>query len=143
MAWLTNDIVAWFSRLVILPLAPFLVGALARIIIRGKIQISVLDPKELAFSMAMLCLLVSLSANKLSDEKLAQRLTSNYSLGLFVFSALFTISVILTEIPSTIKEIDVIKSYELTRIFVLSLSIITIIGAIVSKHKHKLEDISI
>ncbi len=138
-AWATRDVIGWISKSIILPLAPFLIGALIRGLIRRVFNETIFDPSELSFSMGMLCLLVSLSANTLNDKSLASSLASNFSVGIFVFASLFTLAIVFEELTSTPDGkafADIVNSI---RWITLIVSSFTIIVAILSKHKFKLE----
>lgn len=87
-----KKIISWASKRVLLPLGPFFVGASIRYVHDGTVNRSLFDPTELSFSMAMLCLLVSFSINKLDDKDLADSLNGLYGVALLFFFAMFAAS---------------------------------------------------
>lgn len=140
-AWATRDVIGWISKSIILPLAPFLIGALIRGLLRKAFNEGIFDPSELSFSMGMLCLLVSISASTLNDKSLASSLASNFSVGIFVFASLFTLAIVFEELslmPNGKEFSEVVNRIRWITFFV---SFFTIIVAIVSKHKYKLESL--
>lgn len=56
----------WIAKNVLLPLTPFFIVAIFRFIFQGW-NMAILEPGLLSFSMAMLCLMITKSANKLID----------------------------------------------------------------------------
>ncbi len=139
LSWATTDLIGWISKNVILPLAPFLVGALVRWLVQGKVTLTMFDASELAFSMAMLCLLLILSSSKLNDKHLAQSLTNGFSLGIVVFVALFAVAIVFDELNQTQGAQPYTMTLNLIRRTCIAISLVTITLAIMSKHKFKLE----
>lgn len=86
---------AWIVKFVIFPLTPFFIGAIVRILNSGDINVQVLSPTELAFSMAMLSLFISVNASRISNPTLRDALIRMYQLGVVVFLALFSWAIFL------------------------------------------------
>ena len=82
--------IGWVSRNVLLPLLPFIVGACIRSVHLGQLSLEIVDPAELSFSMAMVCILANRGAGKLTDKPLSDTLTSLYFVCIVLFLALFT-----------------------------------------------------
>lgn len=89
------DTAGWISKHVLLPLSPFILGAVVRYICRDAAGIEIFDPADLAFSVAMLSLLVVLSANRLDDEQLGEAISGIYGFTMFMFVGLFVLTVVL------------------------------------------------
>jgi surface polysaccharide O-acyltransferase-like enzyme len=102
----SNNMIGWISRNLLLPLSPFVVGALIRTLQNGSLSLDVLDPGELSFSMAIMLCMVSISAGRLNNEQLRDSLTNMYLVGVIVFLVLFTLSIFLqSDIEKCLKEI--------------------------------------
>jgi hypothetical protein len=86
---------AWLLKNVVLPLAPFLVGALVRFLHSGQFSWQCLSATELAFSMAMMFLILTASTSRLQNHTLKEALNSGFDLGVVVFLALFAIALFL------------------------------------------------
>jgi uncharacterized membrane protein YoaK (UPF0700 family) len=86
--------VAWLARNVVLPLTPFVIGATIRIIRSGTITISAFDPGELAFSLAMLCVIGVASARRLQDRDDRDVSFSIFVIGVAFFVSMFAFAVI-------------------------------------------------
>jgi len=95
---------AWLLKNVVLPLAPFLVGAGVRILHGGEFHMSYFSPTELAFSMAMMFLLLASSASALANPATRDALSSGFFLGVIVFLALFAIGLFL--------DVDLYRTHE-------------------------------
>lgn len=94
--------VGWFVKHLVLPLSPFIIGALIRTIYAGDISVESLSPGELTFSVAMLSLLMAAKCSQLTNQDLRSALTSLFQLGVIVFLALFAWSIFI--------EIDIANS---------------------------------
>jgi len=77
--------VAWLLKNVVLPLAPFLVGALIRFLHSGKISWECLSATELAFSMALMFLILTANTARLTNPALKDSLNNGFYLGVVVF----------------------------------------------------------
>jgi len=87
-----KPLIAWGAKNVFVPLIPFSVGALIRVL-SGTGDVSrIFDAGDLCFSMAMLCMLVIAGAGRLQDADLRDSITSLYLFGVVVFLVLFSIS---------------------------------------------------
>lgn len=86
---------AWLLKNVVLPLAPFLVGAGVRLLHGGELHLSCFSPTELAFSMAMMFLLLSGTTSKLTNPAVKNALNNGFYLGVIAFLALFAIGLFL------------------------------------------------
>jgi hypothetical protein len=84
--------VAWAAKNLVLPLTPFITGAIIRAVSGLQGYQSVFDVGELSFSMAMLCLLLVVSAGRLSDHHLREALVGLWILAGVIFLALFVVS---------------------------------------------------
>lgn len=87
--------ISWLFKNVILPLAPFTIGAVIRLLHAGTVQWSCFSATELAFSIAMMFLILSGSTGKLTDPALKEALSSGCYLGVFVFLSLFATALFL------------------------------------------------
>jgi hypothetical protein len=95
---------SWSLRYVLLPLTPFIVGAVVRLLYTGTVSPTALSPSELCFSMAMMSLVVSAKTRQLEDVHLADSLTSMYQIGLILFLSLFSLTMFLeTDITATLQ----------------------------------------
>lgn len=95
---------AWILKHVLLPLSPLILGATARGVQQGELSFALISPAELGFSMAMLSLMVSMNASRLTNPDLRQALVSTFQLGVIVFLVLFAWSVYVeTDITSTLR----------------------------------------
>lgn len=163
-----KEIIGWLSKRVLLPLTPFLVGAVIRYLYVGSVQRSIFDPAELSFSMAMLSLLVLLSIGKLDDRSLAESLSGFYTLILVMFLVFFSFASFLKaqfdsnlgtlldsleklQVGQPVPDVVVsnvsnlqdqlIKSMLLrTQLFVVILTLIVILLTVIFKQKYRLED---
>lgn len=88
------DSMNWTMKYVLVPLIPFLIGALIRLLENG-ITWSVLKPVQLTFALAMFCLFVYVSASRLDNSKYKETIQSVYVLGMAFFIALFTYATVL------------------------------------------------
>lgn len=88
------DSMNWTMKYVLVPLIPFLIGALIRLLENG-IAWSVLKPVQLTFALAMFCLFVYVSASRLDHSKFKETIQSIYVLGMAFFIALFTYATVL------------------------------------------------
>ncbi len=84
--------VAWVLKNLLLPLLPFGLGALIRILSALSIDRSAFDPADLSFSLAILCLLVSVSARKLQDPHTSSSISSMFIMFGCLFLTLFAIT---------------------------------------------------
>ena len=73
--------VSWFGRHLLLPLTPFLIGALVRYLYVGRIALETLSPAELSFSMAMMSLIISTKASQIRQKTVSGAITSLYRVG--------------------------------------------------------------
>lgn len=87
--------VAWLLKNVLLPLTPFLVGALIRFVQAGKFSWECLSVTELAFSMALMFLILTSSTTKIQDAALKNSLNSGFNFSVVVFIALFAVGLFL------------------------------------------------
>ncbi|HXU30105.1 MAG TPA: hypothetical protein VN851_05960 [Thermoanaerobaculia bacterium] len=95
---------SWFGRHLVLPLTPFLVGALVRYLYAGEFNLEALSPAELSFSMAMMSLVISTKASQIPQPNVRGAITSLYRVGVVVFVVLFALSMFLeTDISTTYK----------------------------------------
>ena len=85
---------AWIVKHIVLPLAPFFIGGLIRIMYSGQPRLEAVSPGELTFSMAVLSLLMSSKTSQLANAHLRETLTSLFQFGVIVFLALFAWSVL-------------------------------------------------
>ena len=86
---------AWLLKNVVLPLAPFLVGAGVRLLHSGEFRLSCFSPTELAFSMAMMFMILSSTTAKLTNPVVRDALNNGFYLGVILFLALFAIGLFL------------------------------------------------
>jgi hypothetical protein len=86
---------AWLLKNVVLPLAPFLVGAGIRLLHGGELRLSCFSPTELAFSMAMMFMILSSTTAKLTNPIVRDALNNGFYLGVIFFLALFAIGLFL------------------------------------------------
>jgi len=84
--------VAWAAKNLLLPLTPFITGAIIRGVSGVQGYQSVFDVGELSFSMAMLCLLVVVSAGRVQDQNLRESLVGLWIFAGVIFLALFVVS---------------------------------------------------
>ena len=160
---------SWLTKRVLLPLTPFLVGALIRWVYVGRVQWSTFDVGELSFSMAMLSLLMLVSVGKLDDRTLSDLLCSLYTFLLVVFVAMFGCTTLFKtqldshftslviqlrqslqvgqSVPNSVVTLlsdprDQELNVMLSRIFVfvVVLSVCVIITTVVFKQRYRLED---
>lgn len=96
--------VSWFGRHLLLPLTPFLIGALVRYLYVGRIAVETLSPAELSFSMAMMSLIISTKASQIRQKTVSGAITSLYRVGVVVFVVLFALAMFL--------ETDIAAAYE-------------------------------
>jgi hypothetical protein len=87
-----TQFVAWAAKNLLLPLTPFITGALIRGVSGVQGYQSVFDVGELSFSMAMLCLLVVVSAGRVQDQNLRESLVGIWIFAGVIFLALFVVS---------------------------------------------------
>jgi hypothetical protein len=83
---------AWATKHLLLPLTPFITGAIIRAVAGMHGYQDVFDVGELSFSMAMLCLLVVASASRVSDQHLRESLVGIWIVPGVIFLALFALS---------------------------------------------------
>jgi hypothetical protein len=156
----------WIAKNVLLPLSPFFVGALIRVLHTGRLTLDSMNPAELSFSMAMMSLVVSMTASKLTDQHLKDSITYMYQIALIIFLALFACAVFLqTDIEVSIEGVwrtaatkihdgtnltsadlpEQISKYkdilDRFRITILVLSLIAVPVTIISNKKYGLEDL--
>lgn len=99
----------WILKNIVLPLTPFLTGALLRFSYGSQDLDHIFDPSELSFSMGLLCIIVLISVNKLTEENLSDALSSILTILIVIFLVLFASS-------SLIKihfDTQVLKSYQI------------------------------
>ena len=87
---------SWLCANVILPLTPALVGASIRFIHRSEFTFNVFDPAEVAFSLAMFCLLGAVSANEIKGNAERDTVFTAFTIGVAFFMAMFALSVFLS-----------------------------------------------
>ena len=93
----------WILKHVLLPLSPLILGATARGVQQGDVSFGLISPAELGFSMAMLSLMVSMNASRISNPDLRHALVTTFQLGVIVFLVLFAWSVYVeTDITATL-----------------------------------------
>lgn len=92
------DITGWLMRYAVLPLSPFFIGAIIRYIARLRFSLSIFEPAELAFSLAMFCMLVTISSRQLRDSDYKHTIAGLFTFGAFLFVALFATSVLFSEL---------------------------------------------
>jgi len=98
------DISGWVMKYVFVPMSPFFIGAIIRLVIHAEFSIRVLDPAELAFSLAMLCFLINVSSRNLSEEEYKHTVSGLFTIGAFYFIAMFALSVVQsTELSKTLQ----------------------------------------
>jgi hypothetical protein len=78
----------WLAINVLLPLVPFVVGALIRAVYADKLERQLFDPAEFSISMAVLCLLVLGAINRLDD-----RHTKGMWSAVFIWLAVFFVAI--------------------------------------------------
>jgi hypothetical protein len=92
----------WILKYVVFPLLPFFFGAATRCLYLGNFQFASLSPAELAFSMALLTLIISVSTSRLDNKDLRDALTQAFQLGAIVYIALFSWAIFLeTDLGAT------------------------------------------
>jgi hypothetical protein len=97
---------AWILKHVLLPLSPLIIGATARGVQQGALSFDLISPAELGFSMAMLNLMMSMNASRLTNPDLRQALVSIFQLGVIIFLVLFAWSVYVeADINSRLKAV--------------------------------------
>ncbi|MGD0499307.1 MAG: hypothetical protein ABSC23_12820 [Bryobacteraceae bacterium] len=101
-----KTLIAFGAKNVFVPLIPFSVGALIRVLYGVGHANEIFDAGELCFSMAMLCMLAIASAGRLQDADLRDSITSFYLFGVVFFLVLFSISSFLkTQVESGTADI--------------------------------------
>ncbi len=158
--------IAWILKHILLPLTPFILGAVARGIQQGYLGLSALGTSELGFSMAILCLVVSMNASRITNPDLKASIVGMYQLGLIIFLVLFAWAVYLeVEMNTSLKitygviEAKLLKQSTVTiadlsttfhkntnilgrlRLLVVIFSIIMIPLTILTNKKYDLEDL--
>lgn len=158
--------VVWIAKNVLLPLTPFFVGALIRTLHTGRVTLESFNPAELSFSMAMMSLVVSMSASKLTNPDLKDSITYMYQIALIIFLALFACAVFLqTDIEVSVegvwrlaesklqstgnltsadipKQINQFKEIlDRFRVAIIIMSVIVLPVTIISNKKYGLEDL--
>ena len=83
------DLANWTMKYALVPLIPFLIGALIRWLENG-IGWNAFKPVQLTFALAMFCLLVYASAERLDSLQYKETIQTIYVLGMVLFIALFT-----------------------------------------------------
>lgn len=96
--------VAWIIKHILLPLTPFVIGAVVRSVYGGDFHIDTLSAAELSFSMAMMALIVSTKTAQIKDRHLSEALTSLYQIILIVYLALFAVTMFLETDVNTLLE---------------------------------------
>lgn len=103
---LTVNTVAWILKNVFLPLTPLFIGAVARTIHSGSLRLDSISPTELCFSMAMLSMILTVNASKLTNLVLMKNVTILFQMGVFTSLAFFAWSVLIeVEIQDVLEQI--------------------------------------
>ena len=89
---MTSSTINWILKNIILPLTPFLLGALLRFFKAKTLGINLFDASELSFSMGILCLIVSQSATRLPDVNLGEALANTLTFFMIIFLAMYACS---------------------------------------------------
>lgn len=89
-----TSLMGWLARNAVVPLTPFLVGSAIRWIRAGQLNVSCFDPAELAFSLAMFCIVCVASARRLEDTDQRELAFALFVIGVAVFISMFSFSVV-------------------------------------------------
>jgi len=95
MVGLNSETVSWSLKNILISLLPFIVGATLRIFYFGEFSFKIFSPSELAFSMAILFIIVFQSVSLIDDSNLKLSLSVLVQIGIFISLALFACSLIL------------------------------------------------
>lgn len=152
----------WVAKNVVLPLAPFVVGAAVRWAHLGEASLEVVNPAELSFSVAMVCLLVMSSASRLPNPHLRDAIGSIFGFGLVIMVALFAGVVFLeVELQSALLRVyeharaggvgvgsfspeayDIyFATFERLRNLILWVCAVVLPAAVVSNHRYQLAEL--
>ncbi len=93
----------WLCANIVLPLTPALIGASIRLIHDG-LSIDIFEPGELAFSLAMFCLLGAVSARRVTDREYRDTAFTAFTVGVAFFMSMFAISVLIAAQLSSAME---------------------------------------
>lgn len=157
---------SWTLKFIVFPLLPFFFGTGARWIQRGYFSAEAINAAELAFSMALLTLIVSVKTSRLPEASLRDALTQMFHLAVLLFVALFSAALFIdTDINAArlavhrtiearvangqaITSSDLVYSYghyedilKRLRTITILLSIATIPLVMLANRSYKLEDL--
>ncbi len=125
----------------ILPLSPFVLGTIARLFLRDAIDSSVLDTEDLSITMAMLCLLVAVSAIRLKDKGLADAISYISFPVVFLFIGFFLLAIFFNESYLRTHDLFYETRAEILRWIVFVFSLIVIYIAVKARYRYfPLED---
>lgn len=98
------DLLGWCMKYVLVPLIPFLIGASIRLLEKGSWSWSALDPVQLSFSFAMLCLLANVSAQRLEESQYRETLAGLFMIGAVLFVSMFAYATSQSEQLSNLQQ---------------------------------------
>ncbi|MFH1420624.1 MAG: hypothetical protein ABIG30_01520 [Candidatus Aenigmatarchaeota archaeon] len=81
---------AWTLKFIVFPLLPFLSGTFMRCLYAGSFEVASLSPAELAFSMALLMMVISVNTSRIENSTLRNAITPLFQLGLILYLILFS-----------------------------------------------------
>lgn len=84
--------ISWILKNILLPLTPFLLGAVLRFFKAQTFGIGLFDAGELSFSMGILCLIVIQSANRLPDTNLGEAIANTLIFFMIFFLVMYACS---------------------------------------------------
>lgn len=110
-----KDVIAWIAKNLVLPLLPAFTGALIRYTHSGQFNEETFEIGELSFSMAMLFVIVMVSASRLNDKGLREGLNVLFTIGLVFFLAVFVCTTLLKiQVDAAMREnVEQIKKLSL------------------------------
>ena len=88
------DLWAWGTTYLLLPLLPFIIGTMIRIVKQRGVGLNPFQPKELAFSLAMYCLVSAVFAERIDEASVKVSISNWFKAGTIIFISLFTWSVL-------------------------------------------------
>jgi hypothetical protein len=90
-----KETVAWASRVLLLPLLPAVVGSAIRAVYSGRWDLESVDSTELAFSLALIGVILLSSVSRLTDKALRDALSPIFFIILCIALCLFAGSVLI------------------------------------------------
>jgi hypothetical protein len=80
---------SWFLKFIVFPLIPMVAGSILQIVNGASFGISIINPAQLSFSTAMVCLFVSTRTTSLTDPQLKKGLNLLFQISLYGSLILF------------------------------------------------------